>query len=38
VAERDGKTVAVGHGKFIFGDDAMRVEVTKGTGFGFEFG
>src|SRR3569623_144138 len=36
--ERDGKPVAIGHGEFIFGDDAMRVELAEGTGFGFRCG
>ena len=34
VAERDGKAIAVDDGEFIFGEDAVGVEMAKGTGFG----
>ena len=34
VAERDGKAIAVDDGEFIFGEDAVGVEMAKGAGFG----
>lgn len=35
VAGRDWKAIAVGDRQRVFGDDAVRLELTEGTGFGW---